>query len=131
MSNSEIGVGTGIKLFFGFVLGAIILVVVVGMGGCAACLAIVGYVGSQAPPPKSANAPAAPADGLAPYKANIGKTAFNTANGQEQGRIVDVGYEGKGADRIVVYKIRYKGKVRTHPVDQTEVRDVPATVAEP
>ena len=81
-------------------------------------------------PTSEAPAPPAAADELAPLRANVGKTAFNKANGQEQGRIEGVAFEGKGTARTIVYRIRYRGQIRTHPADQTDVRDVPATVAE-
>jgi hypothetical protein len=122
LRSKPIGVGTGVRLFFGFALGATILVVVLTFGGCAACMAVVGLIG--------ASGPSRAAD-LDPYRKNVGKTAFNKANGQEQGRIVGVDYETAGGERVKVYRIRHRGEVRTHPVEQTVVKDVPATVADP
>lgn len=60
-------------------------------------------------------------DGMAVYRANVGKMAFNPTNGVERGRIVGVEVINGGAD--TVYRVNREGRVTSAPVSGVVVRD--------
>lgn len=61
------------------------------------------------------------------YRANIGKTAVNAANGAEIGRIVDVAL----TNGVWVYRVNRDGRITALPVDTVRAKDVRPVVVTP
>lgn len=66
------------------------------------------------------------------YRNNIGKTAFNSTNGVEIGKIVDVEVTQINGIEHIIYKVNNEGRIVKAPVSNVTVKDVPSkTVKDP
>lgn len=63
------------------------------------------------------------------YRINIGKTAFNSTNGVERGKIVDVEITKINGVEFVIYKINNGGRIVNAPASNITVNDIPSTVS--